>query len=189
VFLAISPGDNRDLLPWLTSLSRGGLHTILLREPQISAQRLHHSLLHAQSLGMQAIVHERCPGARELAQQMGLVLHLRAGSPVPAQPFAISAHHPREVDTALQRGAVYVLLSPVWRPTSKPGDAREPLGLEAFLEVARAHPPGRVLALGGVTPERWALLREQGAGAAVLGPLSLPAGPELAATARAFRAR
>jgi hypothetical protein len=40
------------------------------------------------------------------------------------------------------------------------------------LSIAGRHPPLTVLALGGVTPERWRALRARGAGAAILGPLA-----------------
>jgi thiamine monophosphate synthase len=184
--LAISPGDGRDLVAWLEALAQGGLAAVLLREPEVPEPRLHEAVLAAQRLGMSVAVHERCPGAPALARRTGTILHVRAGSPVPAQPFAASTHDRREVQAALGAGAVYVLLSPVWRPSSKPQDEREPLGLEAFLDLAGGYPPRRVLALGGVSPERMALLRAHGAGGAVLGPLSVPTGPELVAHARRY---
>jgi thiamine monophosphate synthase len=82
----------------------------------------------------------------------------------------VSCHEAAEVDAAFGAGATYALLSPVWRPASKPDDRREPLGPERFLAIARERP---VLALGGVTPERHAWLRARGAwGSAVLGGLA-----------------
>lgn len=74
-----------------------------------------------------------------------------------------SAHDPAEARAAMDEGADYVFLGPIWRTTSHP-DAT-PLGLHA-IGLAQ---PARVIAIGGVTPERVAELIAAGAyGAAVI---------------------
>ncbi len=125
------------------------------------------------------VLHDRMPGAREIAVTLGLGLHLR-GSDDPARadvrtararhPFLLGAstHSPEEARAALRAGADYVLLSPIWPSPSKPDDARPPLGAEVF-DALRGLP---VLALGGLTPERLSLARSNGAwGGAAMGAL------------------
>ncbi len=125
------------------------------------------------------VLHDRMPGAREMAVTLGLGLHLR-GSDDPARadvrtararhPFLLGAstHSPEEARAALRAGADYVLLSPIWPSPSKPDDARTPLGAEVF-DALRGLP---VLALGGLTPERLSLARSNGAwGGAAMGAL------------------
>ena len=190
--LGISPGDGRDLPGWIRAVSAGGLGGVLLREPAIGARALRGAVELARERDLFVAVHERCPQGQSLAEQTGTLLHLASGrvkeqrrSRDRGQPFAVSAHTQDEVDEALEAGAVYALLSPVWSPSSKPGDQRPPLGLEAFLAVASRHAPLQVLALGGVTPERYRALRAKGAGAAILGPLALPE-PALTETLRLY---
>ncbi len=148
--VAITPGDGRDLVPWLEALGAAGLPGVLLREPSLEPRWV--------AAAVQAVpvvwLHWRCRDPR------------RYGLPVHEQRQ--SCHSAAEVDQALASGAAWALLSPVWAPTSKPDDSRPPLGLERFLAVAAERP---VIALGGVTPDRYAALRAHGASAAVLGDL------------------
>ncbi len=69
-----------------------------------------------------------------------------------------SAHGPDEARAAHAEGADYVFLGPIWATSSHPRGAR-PLGPGA---IAAAH-PARVIAIGGVTPERARLCRAAGA--------------------------
>ncbi len=68
-----------------------------------------------------------------------------------------STHDPVEAREAHEAGADYVFLGPIWHTASHPD--RTPLGLEA---IAAAR-PARVIAIGGVTPERAGPCREAGA--------------------------
>jgi thiamine-phosphate pyrophosphorylase len=186
--VAITPGDHqrrRDLLPWLAALGAAGLRTVLLREPHLDDEALRAVTQAARNAVPEVIVHARCRGALALADALGLGLHLPGdGDPKAVReavsgPLGVSCHTSTEVEAALSAGADYTLLSPVWHPTSKPGDTRIPLGQEAFLAVAAGRP---VLALGGVTPERYRALLDQGAqGAAVLGALFGVSDPKAAA--------
>lgn len=154
--LPISPGDGRDLGPWLARMPG----PCLLREPGrvVAPWAVGH------------IVHAKCADA----PVPGCGLHVPSSTPVPAWDglVGVSCHSPDEVLTAADQGADYALLSPMFRPISKPLDTRPPLSIEAVLSCQRrAGLP--VLVLGGVTPERAAWLLDQGVyGVAVLGVLA-----------------
>ncbi len=193
--LAVTPGDHgitRDLAPWLQALGEAGLRTVVLREPQLSPEDFRALVQVAHRHIPVVVLHARNQSARQIAARLGLGLHL----PSHADPSLVrgeisgllgsSCHHRQEVDAALEGGADYVFLSPVWRPKSKPRDRRAPLGRRAFLSVAVGRP---VYALGGVTPERWEVLQAHGVhGAAVSGGLFQAADPEEAAQRlRAYR--
>lgn len=68
-----------------------------------------------------------------------------------------SVHSPAEARAAFAEGADYVFLGPIWETTSHPQS--RPLGLEA---IERAL-PGRIVAIGGITPERAAECLRAGA--------------------------
>ncbi len=59
-----------------------------------------------------------------------------------------SVHSAEDARLALARGADYVFLGPIFGTASHPD--RSPLGLEAIEQSL----PGRVIAIGGITPER-----------------------------------
>jgi thiamine monophosphate synthase len=176
--VAITPGDGRDLVPWVRALAAAGLQGLLIREPGLDAEGLQRLLAAAAPVPWVAIHH------RTAARPPGLPVHLPStidpsGWGARGEVFGVSCHDAAAVDAALAAGAAWVLLSPVWPPTSKPDDDRETLGLARFVAVARDRP---VLALGGVTPERFRQLRERGGrGAAVLGDLFGLAEPAAAA--------
>jgi len=177
--LAITPGDDRPLAPWIRALGDAGLPAVLIREPQLTAEALEAVVQVARAHVPTVIVHARHPRAARL----GLPLHLSSTAPDPPGPplHGRSCHSPAEVRRALAAGAAYVLLSPLWAPTSKPGDRRDPLGLAAL----HALPPGvrrRTLGLGGITAERHRRVVATGAaGAAVSGDLFGAASPRAAA--------
>jgi len=154
----------------LVALADAGLPGLLIREPRLSPGALEAIL----DLPIpQIVLHTKTPHAA----RFGATLH---GPGCAGR----SCHDEAEVDTALRTGARYALLSPVWRPTSKPTDTRPPLGLQRFLRCARDRP---VLALGGVDPARYHTLQSHGAGAAVCGALFGAASPRDAASRlRAF---
>ncbi len=173
--IAITPGDGRALLPWVQALAGAGLPTLLLREPGLDRAALAACVEVARAADVQVLLHDKHPDARALAQQHGLGLHLASGADpadaraLTAGPLGVSCHSLDEVDAALAAGADYALLSPVFKPTSRPLDTRPALGPAQFLSVAAGRP---IWALGGVNAQRWAVLRRGGAtGAAVLGDL------------------
>ena len=172
--IAITPGDGRDLRPWLQALGAAGLPALLIREraPTTECDAL---ITFARQHIPRVLVHARCARARHADG-----LHLPAGYAAPtAGCWGRSCHSRQDVDAALAAGASWAFYSPVWRPTSKPDDVRPTLGETGFLKVARGRP---VYALGGVTAERHKRLIRSGAhGTAVLGDLFEVSSPTAAA--------
>jgi len=176
--LAISPGLlGVDLRPWLTALGHAGLPAVLLREPWMSAVEVSSLVAFARDHVPLVVVHQRCAGARA----QGCTLHLGAehGLYDWSGAWGRSCHSVGECERATAQGASYTLLSPIWRPTSKPDDVRPTLGMESLMSA-----PAGTLALGGVTGARARLLRERGRpNAAVLGGLWRDGVPTAAAAA------
>jgi len=119
----------------------------------------------------------------ELAGALGgLPVHLAAGDPVPTSGIAWgrSCHDEGEVRVAVDEGASYVTVSPVFPSSSKAGYG-PPLGtagLEGLVAAARGLP---VIALGGVTAGSCAACIESGArGVAVLSAVMGAADPAAA---------
>jgi thiamine-phosphate pyrophosphorylase len=78
-----------------------------------------------------------------------------------------SVHDEREAEKAVRSGAHYLVASPVFPTTSKPGAS--PLGLDGLARVCSASDTTPVLALGGVRPDTVLECRVAGAyGVAVL---------------------
>ncbi|MDH5283801.1 MAG: thiamine phosphate synthase [Gemmatimonadota bacterium] len=91
-----------------------------------------------------------------------------------------SVHSAAEAGAAEQEGADFLLAGPVYPTGSHPG--RPALGLAFLEEVAKRGLP--VVAIGGVTPERCAEIRDAGAwGAAAISALWLAADAAAAAMA------
>lgn len=128
-------------------------------------------------------------GRLDVALLVGAHLHLPAQglTPEDVRPHlppgrwvSVAVHDAHEARAA--RGADLALVSPVFSPGSKPGDTRPTLGPEGFRALA-AQLPCPALALGGVTPERAALL-EGAAGYAVISAVLEAENPQ--ETARAY---
>jgi thiamine-phosphate pyrophosphorylase len=178
-FVAITPGDGRDLGPWLDALGGAGVPGLILREP---SGPLSTWLDRARRAGFAWVAtHDRHPDARHLPAD---AVHLPDdGRPPPTdRPWGRACHSPAAAREALGAGASYALLSPIWSPGSKPTDVRPPLGPDALAAAG----PGPVLALGGVTPNRLAALCARGAyGGAAIGACFDHPNPETAARAAA----
>jgi thiamine-phosphate pyrophosphorylase len=103
-------------------------------------------------------------GRLDVALLVGSHLHLPSNGPtvadvrplLPAGRMVSVAVHDM-AEARLAQGAELALVSPVFAPGSKPGDTRPPLGPAGFQELMAAL-PCPALALGGITPERAALL-------------------------------
>lgn len=162
------------------ALAAKGAHrvAVLLRD-KVSAgahveQRARALLPVVEGAGARLLLHSHV----EIAVALGLSgLHLASGREVRGArerlPRGALLGASRHRGDALDEGALaaldYVLLSPVFRPTSKPDDERPPLGL-AELREATARSARPVVALGGVTPVNAAPCLSAGAAAiAVLG--------------------
>ena len=88
-----------------------------------------------------------------------------------------SSHDPDEALLAWDQGLDYVFLGPIWKTASHPG--RPAIGTEA-IEAAQ---PARVIAIGGVTPERVRHCIEAGAyGVAAVSALWEAANPAAVAS-------
>jgi len=109
-------------------------------------------------------------GRLDLAVALNAHLHLPSRGPRAAEcrPFmagrwiSVAVHYASEAADAA--GADLALVSPVYAPTSKPTDARPPLGEAGFAALARAL-DCPAYALGGLTAARAATLRAPGAAA------------------------
>lgn len=100
-------------------------------------------------------------------------VHVPAGQPVPVIAgcrIAVACHGLAEADLALQNGADWAVLSPIWPTASKP--QAQPLGVDSLQRACAAH-PSRIVALGGID--------------AVTAPLALVAGAAAVAALRAWR--
>lgn len=125
-------------------------------------------------------------GRLDLALLLGAHLHLpaRGVAPADARPhlsgrwLSVAVHHAGEA--AATEGADLALLSPVFRPGSKPEDTRAPLGVEGFSALA-AQLSCPAFALGGVGPENAAELAGRAAGAAVISGVLRATEPKRAA--------
>jgi thiamine-phosphate pyrophosphorylase len=98
----------------------------------------------------------------------------------PERCLGYSAHEVNEALSALQDGADYVTLSPIFSSASKP-DVK-PRGLALLEEGRRTLPEGRLLALGGIGASNIGSVRRAGAfGALVMGALMRADHPKAAA--------
>ena len=100
-----------------------------------------------------------------------------------------SAHGVQEAKSALEAGADYIFLSPIF-PTISKNNTRSPLGLEA-LEELRRDTSGTIFALGGITAKNAASCRKAGAsGIATIGSVFQSDNPSQAAAniGRSWRA-
>lgn len=156
---AVTPDDGRDLVPWLHALHP--FTDVILRESAGDVSLWLDACNHA---GIRPWLHWRHPRARD---RPPCGVHLPSGAPPTSLPHGRSCHDAESLDRAFAEGAHYALLSPVFRPTSKPADTRPVLGVNQFLALAAGRP---VVALGGITPARTRRLQFAGAyGVAVLG--------------------
>ncbi|HZJ56606.1 MAG TPA: thiamine phosphate synthase [Myxococcaceae bacterium] len=131
-------------------------------------------------------------GRLDVALLVDAHLHLPVDAPRPheVRPFLpagrwVSAAVHSGAELGEVQGSDAVLLSPVFAPGSKPGDARPPLGPEGFDRLARLASPVACFALGGMTPARLAMLAGAHGAAVQSGILRAP---DPAAAARAFLA-
>lgn len=109
-------------------------------------------------------------GHFELAYEFNLGgVHLNSRCPVPpsaAVSVSCSCHTLKEVEAGFSRGMEYVTLSPIFDSISKQGYTSAFNTAELIDKISGKN----VIALGGVTPDKFPLLRNAGfAGAAMLG--------------------
>jgi hypothetical protein len=166
--IAITPGDpSYNLRGAFETLGSHGWPAVLLREPHRTAAENDALIQFAYDVGIQMVIlHEKSPHTRKTRT-------IHAGEGWSGDPRAeivgVSCHDADQVQNALSAGADYTLLSPLFSPTSKPLDARTPLGVQRFLRIAKDQP---VLALGGINTENYAQLLAAGVyGVAIMGSI------------------
>lgn len=182
----------RPLLDVIEALSRGGVGLVVLRERDWSGAQWTEAarrLEPARRRGLRVLASRRL----DVASALGLDgVHLgREAVPVrearaflgPDALIGYSAHEGDEARRAAAEGASYVMLSPIYPTTSKPGAVAR--GCD-WLRKASEALPVPAFALGGVTPERVRETLAAGAsGAAAVEALGAAPDPE--AAAREFR--
>lgn len=161
-FLPISPGEGlapEGLFAAAEALAGVGVHQLILREPWLEGQRLFEV---AQTLTRwlpELILHSRSAGAAEVAQALGLGVHLRDGEPPPeGLSWGQSCHSVEGAQAAVAAGARYVTLSPAFRSDSKPDDTRPIFGLRG-MGLAQRQLAAPIFALSGVGPAEAMALR------------------------------
>ena len=88
----------------------------------------------------------------------------------PGRLLGYSAHEPEEAGSALEEGADYVTLSPIFHSHSKPG--LDPRGARWLAGGVSGLPPNRVVALGGINASNIGEIRKTGAqGVAIMGEM------------------
>lgn len=167
-----------------------GMRMLVLREPQLSPsdQQTLVKELGQRCPELCLVHHLKCPGTRSLLVKEELCVHL----PAAVNPrelsglgtFGVSVHDQAELAGAIQAGASYAMLAPVWAPNSKPGDRRPTLGPQGY-EGLLATSSIALYALGGVNAQRCARWQgHPGVRVALIGEL-FTASPERAVQAYA----
>lgn len=168
----------------------GGSRTILLRDKEADPDERRHLSKTVSRLcryfGAALLVHSDAALAIELE---AAALHLPQKASIAAaraivgpMPIGVSCHSEAECIHAEAEGAQFVMLSPLFRSTSKK-DMEHAMGLTRFAEIA-ALTRLPVTALGGITPESVAAALRAGASSvAVLGGVMAAEDPRAATAA------
>ncbi|HZB97053.1 MAG TPA: thiamine phosphate synthase [Candidatus Sulfotelmatobacter sp.] len=183
----LSEAHGRSLVETVASAVEGGGRAILLREKDLPSERrleLGRALMEViEPVGGMLGVASDIPLALALGARW---VHLAAADPIPADaplPLGRSCHDPDEVLTSLAANVSYVVLSPVFTPSSKP--AAPTLGFSGLTSLTARAAGTRVFALGGIGTARVRECRDAGAyGVAVMSAVMGAADP--AATAAAL---
>ncbi len=185
-----------DLLQTTAALIEGGVTAIMLREKDLSPRDLLSLALPLRELCRTRGALFLVNGSVEVAIAAdadgvhlgGEALPLKEARKVggPNLIYGVSIHQRSELKPAVEDGADYACISPIYPPNSKKS-AAPPLGLEQLAEIT-AESPIPLLALGGITPDRAEACLEAGAaGIAAVGALYGASDPKAAASS--FKAR
>lgn len=169
VLVAITPERPvADEAAKVTALLDGGFHTVHLRHPSEGIE-LMRELLDAIPLRLHPQLHLH--DHHELVREYDVGLHFNSRHPLPpgfSGSASMSCHSIAEVHAVVDR-LDYVTLSPIYSSISKPGYMAAFTPDESLRRAIAGH---RVVALGGVTPDRLPQLRACGFyGAAMLGAI------------------
>ena len=86
--------------------------------------------------------------------------------------LGVSVHSMEEAKKAIEAGADYLGMGPVFRTRSK-DDAKEPAGVYKILEVSQQYPEIPIVGIGGITPDNAESVWEAGvSGIAVISALT-----------------
>jgi thiamine-phosphate pyrophosphorylase len=177
----------RDLVDVIEAAVTGGVGLVQVRErdlPEAEVADLVRRLLERLRGSAARLV---VNGHAAVARALGVGLHLPAAAPPPAPPRPLlcgrAVHDDGEARRALAEGVSYAVIGPVFPTGSKPGHPGA--GLDALARLARIVAPAPAFAIGGLTPERAALVRGAGAHGVAVRSAILGA-PDPAGAARAF---
>jgi thiamine-phosphate pyrophosphorylase len=173
-----------DFISQAAALAAAGEMALHIRSPETPGRALHELAVAVGSAAPAAavIVNDRVDVA-VLAAASGVHLP-EQGLPIegtrrllgPEPWIGRSVHSAAAARAATAEGADYVLLGPIWETPSHPG--RAGIGPDAIAEAR----PARVIAIGGVTPERVAACLGAGAyGVAAISALWASSDPRSAA--------
>lgn len=185
VWISDGAGDAARIRRIGLAVLRGGVRTILLREPRLeraACARLVEDLRPAlDAVGGLLLVHTRTAGGAAIAGADGR--HAPAGTTLPARGLAqvrgMSVHDAAEIQAAAAQDLDYVLLGAVFATRSHPGQV--PLGVARARMLARTAAVA-VLAVGGIDAALAPQLRvPEIAGIACIRTLADAADPEAAA--------
>jgi len=169
--------NKRPLLTVLEEALQAGVRLVQLRERDLDTRSLlslaKDVMTLTRSYDALLLINDRVDVVKAIGADG---VHLRANSlPIhvtrqilgPKALIGASAHTSHEVMAAESKGADFMVLGPIYNTPSK-RDFGPPLGVQALEEVHRkCHKP--LYAIGGVTPERAAEVRQSGAyGVAVI---------------------
>jgi thiamine-phosphate pyrophosphorylase len=149
------------------ALSVGGAIAVQHRFPQATGKVFYQTATRTHRLCSKHQVPLFINRRIDVALALEAHLHLPSDAAAPSQarrlmPFAstisVAVHSLAEATKAAE--ADYALLSPVFRPRSKPEDARATLGVNGFMQLAHAV-SCRSVALGGISQENIHLLPPQ----------------------------
>lgn len=149
----------------INTLFEGGVDRVHIRKPKVSADG--HRLLIE---GIDSRWHSRLSlhDHHEIAVDYGCGIHLNARNPIPPKgsenlTFSASCHSVSEVAERKQQ-CDYVFMSPIFNSISKQGYAAAYSEEELLDALRRSIIDRRVIALGGVTPDRLPYLEGLGFG-------------------------
>jgi len=140
---------------YLPVLKKNSVNYLYLR-----AQSLHAEIEQLVALIRQHAIMPILPrGLYQTPFTSGCGMHTRsherfdAGLHPPGVVQTASCHRAEQACTLLDNGADYVLISPVYRPFSKPEDRRPLIEIKALRMLTRRYGE-RIVLLGGLTPRR-----------------------------------
>jgi thiamine-phosphate pyrophosphorylase len=185
LFIADVETARGDVTPFIKAALRGGCRWILLRDLHAGLGDLIRKAKDIKTItdsyGAKLFISRHAEAALEVDAAGA---HLSATMPVkavrhllPGKTIGLSCHTMDELRRAVEDGADYASLSPVFESPSKPGYGPA-LGIDGLRQACKSFPLP-ILALGGLTPQKTAPCLAAGAsGVAVMGDVLRCRDPE-----------